>query len=378
MRDAKEAFMLYSGTKTWNTFMEARELIRDFKAELDPHIAGFFSEKQAEADWQDPFIREALKDLRDIMLSGGKRLRAALFYHGYLGAGGTDREAILRASISVELIHAYLLVHDDIMDRDALRHGVPTLHERYRKLAEKRFPGHDAVHFGNSIALILGDMLSAFGNDVLFQAPFPKERVFAALSCLQNIVSHTVVGQARDVYMEYQGQATEEEILSMYENKTARYSIEGPLHLGLLLAGDDAALKELFSAYALPLGVSYQIQDDIIGSFGTVGEIGKPVGSDVKEGKMTLLVAKGLEMGDRTQKKRLQTILERGDALTESELEEFRSLLRESGAFAATLAIASEYAEKGRAVLPRLKERLVPESYRFLEALSEYIIERNV
>jgi geranylgeranyl diphosphate synthase type I len=357
--------------------MDAKELIRGFKAQIDPEIERFFDEKEQEAEGEDALIKDALHDIRHLVLSGGKRLRAALLYYAYLGAGGTDRAGILRTSVSVELIHTYLLVHDDIMDRDALRHGVPTLHERYRRLAEERFPGRDAPHFGNSIAIILGDLLSAFGNDLIFRAPFPKERVFEALSCLQEIVTHTVIGQARDVYMEYRGEGSEEEILSMYENKTARYSIEGPLHLGLALAAPDPELKALFSAFALPFGISYQIRDDLIGAFGELGEIGKPVGSDVEEGKMTLLVAKGLRLGTESEQKRLREILSRGAALTPHELDEFREILRSSGALQATLDCAEAYAEEGRASLGALKERLTPESYQFLEALSEYITART-
>lgn len=357
--------------------MEAASLIKDFKARIDPEIRAYFGDLKDQPDYQDKLIREALDHLEDLVLSGGKRLRAALMYYAYLGAGGTEREAMLKTSMSVEFIHMFLLVHDDIMDRDAIRHGVPTLHERYAKLAERNFPGRDAGHFGNSIALILGDMLYAFGNDIIFRAPFEKERIFQALSCLQHIVSHTVIGQARDVYMEYRQEATMEEILSMYENKTARYSIEGPLHLGMYLAGGDESLKDLLSAYAIPFGKSYQIQDDILGVFGDTGDMGKPVGSDIQEGKYTLLVERALALGSSADGKRIREILKLGDALTEEGIEEFRSLIERTGGLGAARDIAARYGDEGRAALSVLRERLAPEGSEFLEALAGYILTRN-
>jgi geranylgeranyl diphosphate synthase type I len=316
--------------------------------------------------------------MEDIVVSGGKRLRAALMYYSYLASGGTDREAILKASVSVELIHAFLLVHDDIIDRDNMRHGVETLHARYTKQAKKHFPEKDEEHFGNSIALILGDMLYAFGNDVIFRADFPKERIFAALLCLQKIVTCTVTGQARDIYIEFQGSATEEEILSMYENKTARYSIEGPLHLGALLAGENQELLDLYSAYAIPLGIAYQIQDDILGIFGEEKTIGKPVGSDVQEGKYTLLVAKAVELGNQEQKSRIRELLSGNKVLEPGDIEEFRSLLKETGSLEACKSIAENATKKSLVILPELESHMTEEAFEFLQALTSYLLNRDI
>jgi geranylgeranyl diphosphate synthase, type I len=356
---------------------DAKTLITDFKKRLEPQIEAFFVNARKEADLKDPFIGEAIDHMEDIVLSGGKRLRAALMYYSYLGAGGKNRDEILKASVSVELIHAFLLVHDDIIDRDNLRHGVTTLHARYSDKAKKFFPDKDASHFGNSIALILGDMLYAFGNDVIFRADFPRENIFRALSCLQRIVTHTVTGQARDIYIEYQGGATEEEILSMYENKTARYSIEGPLHLGWLLAGGDEQMLKLYSRYAIPIGIAYQIQDDILGVFGDEKAIGKPVGSDIAEGKYTLLVAKAMELGTKSQRDELTRILGIGEGITHSDIQAFRVLLEETGAVAVCNKKAKEATEEGLSVLPELKEYLTEEAFQFLALLTAYLLERK-
>ncbi len=359
------------------TSLSVEEELKAFKARLDPKISAYFDTVLKHSEKEDDLVAEALRHTREIVLSGGKRLRAALMYYGYIGAGGTEEEKILETSVAVELIHAFLLVHDDIIDRDELRHGVPTLHRRYADFGKRFFPNTDTEHFGASIALIMGDMLCAFGNDIIFRSGFPHERVFEALSKLQHIVSFTVIGQARDVYMEYKREATEEEIIRMYTNKTAKYTIEGPLHLGAVLAGAPQELLDAISRYAVPLGIAFQIQDDILGVFGTEKRLGKPVGSDIKEGKITLLVSRVLRDGTPKQRKRIQELLAMGEELSEADTEEFRSVIRASGALDGAKQLAAEYVEKGRLALEDTKEMFEPCAYNFLHSIAEYMIARE-
>ncbi len=357
--------------------MMIEETLKNFKGRLDPLIDAYFDEVIKDARQEDAFVAEAIGYAKDIVLSGGKRLRPAFMYYGYLGAGGTEVEKILHTSMSIELIHSFLLVHDDIIDRDDLRHGVPTLHKRYADFGRRYFPDQDVMHFGNSIALIIGDMLSAFGNDIIFRADFPKECIFKALSRLQKIVSFTVVGQARDIYMEYRGEASEAEILTMYRNKTAKYTVEGPLHLGAILAGATDELLTSLSAYAIPLGIAFQIQDDILGIFGSAERIGKPVGSDIEEGKLTLLVARAQKNGSSEQGKRLKAILKRGKALSKEEQEEFRTIIKETKSLEQVQALALEYIAEGRQALGQLRSQVGAETFEFLEGVAAYMTNRQ-
>lgn len=357
--------------------MQIEAELKAFKERLDPRIKSYFDSVIADVMKEDDLVADAIKNASDIVLAGGKRLRAAFMYYGYIGAGGTEEEKILDAAISVELIHAFLLVHDDIIDRDEIRHGVPTLHRRYAEFAEKHFSGGDSVHFGESVALILGDMLYAFGNDIIFRSEFAPERILVALSKLQRIVSSTVIGQARDVYIEYMRSAKEEEILRMYQNKTAKYTVEGPLHLGAILAGAAPELLEKISAYAVPLGTAFQIQDDILGVFGSEERIGKPVGSDIAEGKITLLVSRALRDGTAAEARRLREILARGEQLTGDEVVEFRALIEGTGALAGAKEKAAELIREGKAGLEEVRPNIDPKSYEFLLAVSEYMMNRE-
>jgi geranylgeranyl diphosphate synthase type I len=228
-----------------------------------------------------------------------------------------------------------------------------------------------------SLALIMGDTVYAFGNDIIFNSPFPKERIFAALSRLQNIVTHTIYGEARDVYMEYRRSATEKEILGMYQNKTARYTVEGPLHIGGMLAGASEEVMRGFSAYALPIGIAFQIQDDILGMYGSAERVGKPAGSDIKEGKITLLVSRALQKGKTGEKKRIEEILRRGEKLSEEEIEEFKELLKKTGGYESCQASAAEYIKEGQEALRTLEGKITPRAYDFLFSVSEYMMKRE-
>lgn len=315
--------------------------LRAFKDRFDPLLAAYMDARIEDAAARDPFTAEGLRYVRTLLLSGGKRLRPALALWGYQGCGGTDTDAMLQASLSVELVHTFLLIHDDIMDRDALRHGIPTLHEHYRVQLSPLLGPERAAHAGTSLAMVFGDMLDALGNHALFCAPFPPERIHAALRYLQETVSYTVIGQLKDVMMEYRGTADTADVLAMYEYKTARYTIESPLVLGAILAGTDAAQCDRIAAFARPLGVAFQIRDDLIGIYGDTATTGKPVGSDLREGKMTLLTVLGRAMAANDDRAALDALLGRQD-LTDADVAMARDILERCGARAAAEAAMAD------------------------------------
>ncbi len=358
-------------------YMDIQATLRDFKVRLDPKIAAYFDATLAEAKKEDELVYQALEHVKTLTLAGGKRLRPAFMYYGYLAAGGEDRERLLDTAVAVELIHTFLLIHDDIIDRDALRHGQPTLHERYRAWGKKHLNLTDPEHFGDSIALIVGDMLFALGNDIIFNSGFPDRYLYAALSRMQKIVAQTVVGQARDIYIEYRGEATSEEIIAMYEKKTARYTVEGPLHLGALLAGGTPELAADLTRYALPVGIAFQIQDDILGMYGDETRIGKPIGSDIREGKITLLVSYIFEHADRATKQEVDQLLKRGAALTLMDIERIREIVRITGALDHAKDLARRNIEAGKQALLHIQSSIAPEAREFLTGVADYMAKRE-
>ena len=135
--------------------MNFKETLQDFKKKVDKEIAICFDKAIKEAKDKDAVIASALKYIKSFTLAGGKRIRPALMYYGYLGSGGKDKERILKTAVSIELVHMFLLIHDDVIDRDFERHGKETVNRRYEKIGERLFPDKDPKHFGISMALIL-------------------------------------------------------------------------------------------------------------------------------------------------------------------------------------------------------------------------------
>ncbi len=355
--------------------MDARKWLAQFKEEFDPLLTDYLNERIVDARGRDEFTADGLEYCRKMIMSGGKRLRPALVVQGYRGVGGSDDEAIMHAAMSVELIHAFLLVHDDIMDKDALRHGVPTVHEHYRKQMRYLMNEAGAVHAGQSIALVFGDILNALGNHALFTANFDKERIIAALTYLQQIIHYTVIGQLQDVTAEYRGNATREETLRMYEYKTARYTIESPLVLGAILAGADEKLLAQIGKFAIPLGVAFQIRDDILGVFGDAEKLGKPVGSDISAGKMTLLVVEARRLASEKDVATINSILGTED-LNERDIAQFRAIITDCGA----LTEVENFAEKlvGEAIAELAQIDFAPDTKEFLASLASYMVKRVV
>lgn len=359
--------------------MDVVKKLEELKKKINPEIERYFERVIKETGKVDKNITEALKYVRKIIMSGGKRVRPIFMYYGYLAAGGREFEKIIKTSASVELIHAFLLIHDDIIDQDEKRHGITTIHEHYKKIGKKFLKNRDPRHFGNSMAIIIGDMVGALGNQIIFESQFKQERVIQALHRLQGIVSFTVIGQTEDIYIENKGKATEKEILQMYENKTAKYTIEGPLHLGAILAGADEIFLKFLSEYSIPIGIAFQIQDDILGVFGNEKKLGKSVGSDIRQGKQTILVAKAYENANREQKKILDSTLGKKD-LTAEGLESFRKVIVETGSLDYAKRLSAKLVEKGKSVLVDSSSgvKMKKEAKEFLLGIGDYIISRIV
>jgi geranylgeranyl diphosphate synthase type I len=295
---------------------------------------------------------------------------------GYLGVQGKNKKEIIKTSVSIELIHMFLLIHDDVIDSDKFRHGVETIHSKYAKIGKIISKGkRDSVHFGNSIGIIMGDIVGALGNQILFTAKFPPNSVIEALNRLQSIVAMVAIGEAQDVFMDQRGAASEKEVLEMYENKTAKYTLEGPLHLGAILGGASNEILDKISKFAVPVGIAFQIQDDILGIFGDEKKVGKPVGSDIREGKQTILVINAMKQANCQQKKILNTLLGKKD-LTKMEIKKFRNIIRETGALEYANVLAKKLIAKGKSNIEKIGFNKVVKKR--LLALADYMAQREV
>lgn len=282
-----------------------------------------------------------LLDEARVALAGGKRLRAAFCWWGHHAvAAPADEQALLRACAALEVLHASALVHDDYMDASDTRRGRPATHRAFatRHRAEG-LPG-DPEQYGAAAAILLGDLLLTWADELLRRCGLPLERVAPALDLLDLCRSEVVAGQFLDVSVQARGRADVTTAMTVLRYKSAKYSVERPLHIGAALAGATPEQLAALTDYGLPLGEAFQLRDDQLGVFGNPAVTGKPAGDDLVEGKRTVLVAHALEALTGADRDRLDAAL--GRPLSESDVEELRRLIRESGAAEKVEALIEE------------------------------------
>ena len=225
-------------------------------------------------------------------LEGGKRLRPLLAFHSYAAFGGTDPEGIATLGASLELLHGALLVHDDVIDRDFVRRGRPNIAGLYRLDAAARgLPEPEARHLGSSVAVIAGDLLLAGAFRLADHASEEPEVRARITDVMHAAVSDAAAGELDDVLMAHSSGHTIDDVLEMEQLKTAAYSFAAPLRLGAILAGAPTERAEDVARVGMLVGTAYQVIDDVLGTFGDEQQTGKPVTSDLREGKLTVLTA---------------------------------------------------------------------------------------
>lgn len=355
--------------------MTFKHKLGQLKKAIDKQLEKNLDSAITDASKKDILLAEALGQMKKISLSGGKRIRGALLCQAYFGFGGKDRTKIIKAAAAIELVHLYLLVHDDIIDRGNIRHGEMTLNAWFAKKYEKKLGKVQASHLATSMAIIVGDLLYAMALEMISEAGFAEKNTINAISRLQKVVSNTIIGQSQDINISYDDKIREEKILKMYENKTAKYTFEGPLQIGALLAGvNDKKIFQKLSDFAIPLGIAFQIQDDMLGVFGSVKEVGKSA-SDIEEGKKTLLVAKAYECADQNQTKQLNAILGKKN-VTKKEIRTFQNLLIETGALDYNKEMAEDFFALGKNELEKII--MLPEAKKFLIGMVAYLEQRKI
>jgi len=242
-------------------------------------------------------------DALTALLAGGKRLRPAFAYWGWRGAGGDPDhdDAALRAAASLEFLQACALIHDDVMDGSDTRRGLPAAHRRFAGVHRGAEWLGSPEGFGIGAAILLGDLCLSWADEVLLTSAFPNDALRRAKDVYDEMRTELMAGQYLDLLEQARGGGSVERALRVVRYKSAKYTIERPLHLGAALAGADAATTSAYSGYGLPLGEAFQLRDDILGVFGDPAETGKPAGDDLREGKRTVLVAVAVERSSPAQ-----------------------------------------------------------------------------
>jgi geranylgeranyl diphosphate synthase type I len=275
----------------------------------------------------DPDLAQPIDEIARLVLAGGKRLRPAFCHWGFVGAGGNpDDPRVIDAGAAFELMHAFALFHDDVMDGSTTRRGEPTTHIVMSQLHEKNSWVGESRRFGEGAAILVGDLAFVYADQLLLGAPQPVWSIWNELRVELNF------GQ----YLDMLGSANSERRLVKAERicryKSGKYTIERPLHLGTVLAAPEKAeqLLPALSAYGLPLGDAFQMRDDVMGAFGETSVTGKPVGDDLREGKPTPLMAMATARANAAQLGVLQLV--GNTVLNDDQVADVQAVIRETGA----------------------------------------------
>jgi geranylgeranyl diphosphate synthase type I len=289
---------------------------------------------------------------------GGKRVRPTFAWWGWRGAGGDpaspEAESVLRAISALELVQANALVHDDLMDASLTRRGRPTVHVEFA--ARHRDGGWrgDAGRFGDSVAILLGDLALAWADDMFYGSGLPPSALRRAAAVWAGLRTDMVGGQYLDVWSQATGARDEDTALRVNRFKTAAYTIERPLQLGGAIAGSNRELEEAYRRFGTDLGIAFQLRDDQLGVFGDPDVTGKPAGDDIREGKRTVLMALASaaaeRRGDTASASALDSSL--GDpALDADGVDRVRGLLTELGASAEVERRIEQFTQSALAAL---------------------------
>jgi geranylgeranyl diphosphate synthase type I len=274
----------------------------------------------------DEDLRPVADQLR-IATAHGKRLRAAFCYWGWRAVGQPDSDALVRAAAAMELVHAAAVVHDDLIDDSRLRHGLPTAHLALRDALGGRPRPHGAAR---SLAMLTGDLLMSWAGQLFTDSGLPAAYLARARVLWSVLARELVAGECLEI-LRTGARPDVEASLEVVRYKTAKYTVEHPLHIGGALGGASRGLRECYTAYGLPLGEAFQLRDDLLGLFGDPARTGKANTDDITAARPTVLVAHAWAAATGAERRDLRRLLG-SRRLHEDGLDRVRTIMRRTGA----------------------------------------------
>lgn len=327
-------------------------MYKEIKERIDAELVSFIKSANEKFFLEEtsPLIFNSLKEY---ILRDGKRIRPALVLFGFLGFNPKEAPGLCTTALSIELLHDFMLIHDDIIDRSDMRRGLPAMHTILGDYV-KKFPKPDCT--GQDLGIIIGDILYSIGIDAFLAVevdPAFKEKALA------RFVRAGVFTGMGEFYELENGlnpieDITLESIFKVYDLKTAYYTFAYPLCIGATLAGASAEEVDKLNDYGKYLGEAFQIKDDIIGMFQDEQDIGKSATSDLEEGKKTILPWYGYKNGNEEQKKIIKDLLEK-DNIDLDDLALMRKTLINTGALDYAKEQIKELSQKANDILKTSK-----------------------
>ncbi len=304
----------------------APQSLLDVASRVDKRLEALLAVERERWAKVDADLVPPIDEIARLVLAGGKRLRPAFCFWGFVGAGGdpTD-ELVIDAGAALELLHAFALFHDDVMDGSLTRRGEPTTNAKFEASHGAEKLAGESRRFGDGVAILVGDLAYVYSDQLMRNASPQAWTIWNELRIELNF------GQYLDMLGSAMNERRREKAERICRYKSGKYTIERPLHLGALLAAptrDD--LIPVLSTYGLPLGDAFQMRDDVLGAFGDTAITGKPVGDDLREGKPTPLMAIATARANAAQLKELQLV--GNQDLTPRQIARVQEVIRETGA----------------------------------------------
>lgn len=317
----------------------------DLRGRVDRAIRTILAEGLRDLDGLSGDADTLFAHLAAFVLRPAKRLRPAFVYWGYRASGGAPTgpvgDAAVRAACSTEFLHACALVHDDIMDGSALRRGQPAVQHQFADLHRREEWRGDPSGFGVSAAVLLGDLAFTLADTALAGAGLTDRQVVAALRVLNQLRNEVIAGQYLDLAAPYHHMRTDADMWQALTYKSAKYTVERPLHLGHAIADSEPAMADTLTAYALPLGKAFQLRDDVLSVYGDPSVTGKPVGDDLRAGKETFLLRRAWARAGPAERRMLRRCQDATE-LSAQLVEQLRAVISHTGALGATEEAISE------------------------------------
>jgi geranylgeranyl diphosphate synthase, type I len=317
---------------------------------VNARLESFFTEQEASARALSPRAPELVSAIAELTMRGGKRLRPLVIYAGFRAstqlASERDFASIVTLGAAIELLQSYLLIQDDWMDNDDQRRGGPSTFAAMRRRFED-------PQLGASLTILASDVAMGFALELLHEVRFPRGRTREALRAFGSMHLEVVFGQQLDLL-------AHEDVTLTQHLKTGSYTMRGPMALGALLADASAEQLQALMGFAQPLGIAFQLRDDVLGTFGDPAVTGKPVGRDLREGKQTALIAEARALLAPDERARLDVVLGDRSASLPAVQAAVR-LLETSGARARVEGCLAARLAEARRALTAASPYLVPE-----------------
>lgn len=325
----------------------------EFIVAINDLLSDFFNKATNDTAPLGPSYRRLWEILYSVLKSGGKRLRPRITLLSYVAFSGKEWKRIVPVAAAQEILHFSLLIHDDIIDREFIRHGNLNVSGSYKNIYSKFIKSKsEQAHFANSAGLLAGDLIISCSYQLIIDSDLDVEEKYIALTMISKSIFEVAGGELMDTesgFMPYKNG----DALKIARYKTASYSFVSPLITGSKLAGASDKQINILEDLGITLGIAYQLVDDLIGVFGNEESTGKSSVGDIYEGKRTFMVEQAMELMSNEDKIRFDTIFGNKTASKE-DVEYIRKLFISTGAKSKTEETILEYALKSKKIVKLL------------------------